>query len=163
MNNEEEFRLKKILSVILCAVMCLSLFAACGEKKEAAPLQEVYASLQAVPGMPEMAVMPDALIETLFGFDLTQFDEYVFAEAATPDINAEAIILIKLGGSADSAAVQAALESYLSSVRENTATYSPENHAKASASEIINRSGYVCLVIASDYQAAVDVIEQAGI
>ncbi|MDY6016561.1 MAG: hypothetical protein SPI97_03000, partial [Oscillospiraceae bacterium] len=78
--------MKRVISVFLAAAVCLCLLASCTGKEVKKPLSEIYASVSASDGMPEMSVMPDSLIETLFGVDLSQFEEYVFAEAAEPDI-----------------------------------------------------------------------------
>ena len=148
--------MKKVISVFLAAAVCLCLLASCTGKEERKPLSEIYASVSASDGMPEMSVMPDSLIETLFGVDLSQLEEYVFAEAAEPDINADAIILIRLKDGADKAGVIASLETYLESVKSNTQSYSPENYAKTAQSEVSEASdGTIYLIITENYSSAV--------
>lgn len=122
--------MKRVISVFLAAALCLCLLASCTGKEAKKPLSEIYASVSASDGMPEMSVMPDGLIETLFGVDLSQFEEYVFAEAAEPDINADAIILIRLKDGADKAGVIASLETYLESVKSNRSHIRPKTTQK---------------------------------
>lgn len=148
--------MKRVISVFLAAAVCLCLLASCTGKEARKPLSEIYASVSASDGMPEMSVMPDSLIETLFGIDLSQLEEYVFAEAAEPDINADAIILIRLKDGADKAGVIASLETYLESVKSNTQSYSPENYAKTAQSEVAEASdGTIYLIITENYSSAV--------
>ena len=148
--------MKRVISVFLAAAVCLCLLASCTGKEAKKPLSEIYASVSASDGMPEMSVMPYSLIETLFGVDLSQFEEYVFAEAAEPDINADAIILIRLKDGADKAGVIASLGTYLESVKSNTQSYSPENYAKTAQSEVSEASdGTIYLIITENYSSAV--------
>lgn len=151
--------MKKAICVILSSLICLGLFASCSKKSEAAPLTEVYAELEKVPNMPSMEIMPDALIETLFGFDLTKFEEYVFAEASDPSVNADTIILIKLKDKADMTDVCDVLDSYLYSVKENTQSYSPVNYAKTQNSAVtIPADNYVYLIITTEYFDAAQIV-----
>ncbi len=152
--------MKKILSVIICAAICLCCFASCS-KTQAPPLTEVYASLQKVTNMPEMEIMPDALIETLFGFNLSDFEEYVFAEAADPSVNADTIILIKLAEGADLNATCETLDGYLQSVADNTQSYSPENYAKTKGNAVCVLGDYVYLIITSNYHEARVIVDNA--
>lgn len=156
--------MKKLILVLICIVLALGIFASCGKESapKAAPLAEVYASLEQVTNMPAMEIMPDALIETLFGFDLSKFEEYVFAEAADPSVNADTIILVKLKDSADLTATCDVLDSYLYSVKENTQSYSPVNFAKTqkSAVSVIDQN-YIYLIITSEYAEAEQVIIEA--
>lgn len=153
--------MKKILSMVLCAAICLCCFASCA-KTQAPPLTEVYASLQNVTNMPEMAVMPDDLISTLFGFNTAKFEEYVFAEASDPSVNADAIILIKLKDAADLNETCDTLDVYLSSVKDNTRSYSPVNYAKTRSSAVtVIGSNYIYLVITSEYLEAAQIIQDA--
>lgn len=152
--------MKKIISVIICAATCLCCFASCS-KTQAPPLTEVYASLQEVTNMPEMEIMPDALIETLFGFNLSDFEEYVFAEAADPSVNADTIILIKLAEGADLNATCETLDGYLQSVADNTQSYSPENYAKTKGNAVCVIGDYVYLIITSNYREARLIVDNA--
>lgn len=152
--------MKKFISVIISLAICICCFASCA-KTQASPLTEVYASLEKVDNMPEMAIMPDALIETLFGFNLADFEEYVFAEAADPAVNADAIILIKLADGADSDAVCETLDGYLRSVADNTQSYSPENYAKTKGNSVCVLGDYVYLIITSKYHDARVIVDNA--
>ncbi len=152
--------MKKVLSIIICAAICICGFASCA-KTQVQPLTEVYASLQKVTNMPEMEIMPDALIETLFGFNLADFEEYVFAEAVDPSVNADAIILIKLADGTDLNATCETLSGYLNSVRENTQSYSPENYAKTQGNAVCVLGDYVYLIITSEYQQARQIVDNA--
>lgn len=153
--------MKKLLSVILCAAICLCGFASCA-KTQAPPLTKLYESLQNVTNMPEMAVMPDELISALFGFDTAKFEEYVFAEASDPSVNADAIILIKLKETEDLNETCNTLDLYLESVKDNTQSYSPVNYAKTQSSAVtVIGSNYIYLVITSEYAEAVQVIQDA--
>lgn len=152
--------MKKFISVIICLAICICCFASCA-KTQTPPLTEVYASLQKVTNMPEMAVMPDVLIETLFGFNLADFEEYVFAEAADPSVNADAIILIKLADGADLNATCETLDGYLRSVADNTQSYSPENYAKTKGNAVCVLGDYVYLIITSEYQEARQIVDNA--
>ncbi len=152
--------MKKFLSIIICAAICICGFASCA-KTQAPPLAEVYASLQKVTNMPEMEIMPDALVETLFGFNLADFEEYVFAEAVDPSVNADTIILIKLAEGADLNATCDTLDGYLNSVRENTQSYSPENYAKTKGNAVCVIGNYVYLVITSEYPEARQIVDNA--
>ncbi len=152
--------MKKALSIIICAAICICGFASCA-KTQVPPLTDVYASLQNVTDMPEMTVMPDALIETLFGFNLADFEEYVFAEAADPAVNADTIILIKLADGADLNATCDTLDGYLRSVADNTQSYSPENYAKTKGNAVCVIGDYVYLIITSEYHEARTVVDNA--
>ncbi len=152
--------MKKTLAFILCAVICISGFTAC-TKSEALPLADIYESLLSVPNMPEMAVMPDELIETLFGLDVTKFEEYVFAEAADPSVNADSIIMLKLKSADDLSSVCEALDAYLMSTSENTKSYSPVNYEKTTNSAVSVSGNYVYLVITTEYFDAVQIISDA--
>lgn len=154
--------MKKVLSVIVCAAICLCCFVSCAKtEKTVQPLTEIYAGLEGVANMPEMAVMPDALIETLFGFNLADFEEYVFAEAADPSVNADTIILIKLADGADLNAICETLDGYLTSVKDNTQSYSPVNYAKTQNSAVTIAGEYIYLIITSEYFEAQQIVENA--
>lgn len=153
--------MKRILSVIMCAVILCGVLAACGKKTEAAPLTEVYAALEEVTNMPQLDVMPDALIETLFGFDLSQFEEYVFAEAADPAVYADTVIIVKLAEGADLNSVCSTLDGYLSGIKENTRSYSPENYAKTEKSSVTVVGDYVYLIVTEQYEQAVQIVSDA--
>ena len=152
--------MKIFISVIICLAICMCCFASCA-KTQAPPLSDVYESLQNVTDMPEMTVMPDALIETLFGFNLSDFEEYVFAEAADPAVNADTIILIKLADGADSNTVCETLDGYLKSVADNTQSYSPENYAKTKGNAVCVLGDYVYLIITSKYHEARVIVDNA--
>lgn len=152
--------MKKIFSVFICLVLCVFSLASCAEKEAAKPLNEIYSSLLNVSNMPEMSVMPDSLIETLFGFDTSIFEEYVFAEAASPDVNADAIILVKIGDNADLNSITQTLDGYLSSVKDYTQSYSPVNYQKTSNSAVTVNGSYVWLVITAEYFEAQQVINK---
>lgn len=153
--------MKKFLSIVLCAVICICCFASCA-KTQAPPLTEVYASLEKVTNMPSMTVMPDELISALFGFDTAKFEEYVFAEASDPSVNADTIILIKLRDTADLNETCDTLSLYLEGVKDNTQSYSPVNYAKTQSSAVtVIGSNYIYLVVTSEYAEAAQVIENA--
>lgn len=154
--------MKKFISVIICLAICICCFASCtkGENKVQS-LTEIYAGLEGIENMPEMAIMPDALIETLFGFDLADFEEYVFAEAADPSVYADAIILIKLAEGADLNAICETLDGYLQSVADNTQSYSPENYAKTEGNAVCVLGDYVYLIITSEYHEARVIVDNA--
>lgn len=154
--------MKKIISVIICLALCICCFASCAKtEKSVQPLTEIYAGLEGVENMPEMAVMPDALIETLFGFNLADFEEYVFAEATDPSVNADTIILIKLADGADSNAICNTLDGYLQSVADNTQSYSPENYAKTKGNAVCVAGDYIYLIITSNYHEARVLVDNA--
>ncbi len=150
--------MKKIISLILCTAICLCVFASCGEKTQSASLEEIYSSLLSVPNMPEMAVMPDELITTLFGFDTAMFEEYVFAEAASPDVNADVIIMAKVADKANIDSVCETLDGYLASVRDYTESYSPVNFAKTANSKVTVAGNCVVLIITSEYFEAEQIV-----
>ncbi len=152
--------MKKFVSLVICAVICLCCFASC-TKAQTPPLTEVYSSLEKVTNMPPMSVMPDDLISTLFGFDTTKFEEYVFAEASDPSVNADTIILIKLKNTADLNETCDTLSLYLESVKDNTQSYSPVNYAKTQSSAVTIIDNYIYLVITSEYLEAAQVIQDA--
>lgn len=152
--------MKKIISLAICLAICLCCFASCS-KAQAQPLSEVYSSLQNVTNMPSMVLMPDDLISVLFGFDTSKFEEYVFAEASDPSVNADAIILVKLKDSADLNATCETLSLYLESVKDNTQSYSPVNYAKTQSSAVTVIGNYVYLVITSEYTEAQQIIQNA--
>lgn len=152
--------MKKFLSLILCGIICICCLTSC-TKAQTPPLTEVYSSLQKVTNMPSMAVMPDELIGTLFGFDTSKFEEYVFAEATDPSVNADTIILIKLKDTADLNETCDTLSLYLESVKENTQSYSPVNYAKTKSSAVTVIDNYIYLVITSEYFEASQVIQDA--
>ncbi len=150
--------MKKFISLLICAAICLCAFTACSKKAEAAPLNEIYASLQDVSNMPEMALMPDNLVETFFGFDLSLFEEYIFAEAYSPDVNADVIILIKLKDNANLNSTVEVLDGYLSSVKSYTESYSPVNFAKAEKAAVKVSDNYIYLIITSELFEAEQVV-----
>lgn len=152
--------MKKIISMILCAVICICCLASCA-KTQAPPLTEVYSSLEKVTNIPSMSVMPDDLISTLFGFDTSKFEEYVFAEAADPSVNADTVILIKLKDTADLTETCDTLSLYLESVKDNTQSYSPVNYAKTQSSAVTIIDNYIYLVITSEYFEAAQIIQDA--
>ena len=152
--------MKKIISLIICTAMLICCFSSCA-KTQSPPLTEVYASLENVTNMPAMTVMPDRLIETLFGFDLTQFEEYVFAEASDPSVNADTIILIKLAEGANLNSICDTLDTYLNGVKENTKSYSPVNYAKTQSSAVTLIDNYIYLVVTSEYFEAAQIIQDA--
>ncbi len=154
--------MKKVLSAIICLAICICCFTSCAKtEKNIQSLAEIYAGLEGVENMPEMELMPDALIETLFGFNLADFEEYVFAEAADPSVNADAIILIKLADGADLNAVCETLDGYLQSVADNTQSYSPENYAKTKGNAVCVLGDYVYLIITSEYHEARVIVDNA--
>ena len=155
--------MKRFFAVVLCVIICAVTFTSCaGDKSKAVALTDVYASLEQVTNMPAMEIMPDALVETLFGFDLSKFEEYVFAEAADPSVNSDTVILIKLNDSADMTETCTILDGYLASVRDNTQSYSPVNYAKAAKSSVtVIGNNYVYLVITTEYAEAQQIIANA--
>lgn len=155
--------MKRFFAVVLCVIICAISFVSCaGNQSKDVALADVYASLEQVTNMPAMEIMPDALVETLFGFDLSKFEEYVFAEAADPSVNADTIILIRLNDSADMNDTCAVLDGYLASVRDNTQSYSPVNYAKAAKSSVtVIGSNCIYLVITTEYAEAEQVIINA--
>ena len=150
--------MKKIISVFIVAVLCVCVFSACGSKTESASLDEIYASLLDVANMPEMTVMPDELITTLFGFDTAMFEEYVFAEAVSPDVNADVIIMAKVADKANIDSVCETLDGYLASVKDYTESYSPVNFAKTANSKVSVAGNCVCLIITSEYFEAEQIV-----
>lgn len=138
--------------------VCLCVFASCGEKTQSASLEEIYSSLQSVANMPEMTVMPDDLITTLFGFDTAMFEEYVFAEATAPDVNADVIIMAKVINESDIDSVCETLDGYLASVKDYTESYSPVNFAKTANSKVTVAGNCVYLIITSEYFEAEQIV-----
>lgn len=150
--------MKKIISLVLCMAVCLCVFASCGEKAQSASLQDIYSSLQKVANMPEMTVMPDELITTLFGFDTAMFEEYVFAEAVAPDVNADVIIMAKVADETNIDSVCETLDGYLTSVKDYTESYSPVNFAKTANSKVCVAGNCVYLIITSEYFEAEQIV-----
>ena len=138
--------------------VCLCVFASCGEKAQSASLEEIYSSLQSVANMPEMTVMPDELITTLFGFDTAMFEEYVFAEATAPDVNADVIIMAKVINESYIDSVCETLDGYLASVKDYTESYSPVNFAKTANSKVCVAGNCVYLIITSEYFEAEQIV-----
>lgn len=156
--------MKRIISAVACALILVCALTSCGKTTTAnsSSLTDVYASLENVTNMPSMELMPDDLIETLFGFDLSKFEEYVFAEASDPSVNADTVILIKLRDSADMTETCTVLDGYLQSVKDNTQSYSPVNFAKTRSSAVsVIGSNYVYLIITSEYSEAEQIVINA--
>lgn len=153
--------MKKFISLLLCAAICVLGLGGCTQARSK-PLAEVYSELQEINNMPEMSLMEDELITAVFGFDTASFDEYIFAEASDPSVNADAIILIKLKNPDELTSVCDTLDVYLSSVKDNTQSYSPVNYAKASAASVsVIGNDFVYLVITTDYYQAVQIIQNS--
>lgn len=150
--------MKKFVSIIMCAALCLCVFASCGGKAQADSLEDIYKSVLKVENMPEMTVMPDELITAIYGFDTAIFEEYVFAEAASPDVNADVIIMAKVADKADIEGVCSSLDTYLLSIKEYTESYSPVNFAKTANSKVSVAGNCVYLIITTEYFEAEQVI-----
>lgn len=108
--------------------------------------------------MPEMTVMPDELITAVFGFDTAIFEEYVFAEAASPDVHADVIVMARVADKANIDAVCESLDTYLYSIKEYTESYSPENFAKTANSKVTVAGNCVYLIITAEYFEAEQII-----
>lgn len=150
--------MKKFVSILMCTVLCLYVLASCGGNAQAKPLADIYESVLKVENMPEMTVMPDELITAVFGFDTAIFEEYVFAEAASPDVYADVIVMAKVADKANIDTVSESLDTYLYSIKEYTESYSPENFEKTADSRVTVAGNCVYLIITDKYFEAEQII-----
>ena len=139
--------MKKITALLLILAIACGL-CACGSK-QSAPVSEVYAKMIADVQFPtEMLKMDDDFFVNTFGFELGNFEEYVFAKGEDV-LLAENIIIIKVKDGQDVNAIKTKLEKFVTEQTAVFSSYVPEQSKVAEKSVVAVKGNYVYMLMSS--------------
>ena len=146
--------MKKILSGFLAAVLCLSLTACGGDKKEAAlvPADTAKALMDGGAFSESLTEIDKATACTLYGIDeATVTDSAVYGSTGA---TAEEVAVFTFDNSDDATAALTALETRVTDRKDALKDYQPAEITKLDGAITEARGNSVLLVVASDYDAA---------
>ena len=143
--------MKKIISVIMAAILSMSLLTACGGGKEATASYDVNEVLTTITDAVPLA-MPGEVTEEyltiMMGLDMADVANYA-GMMAMVNVSADCVVVIEAAeGKID--AVTAALETFKQSAIAQFELYLPDQYEKAQAGRIVVKGNYAVLVIAGD-------------
>ncbi len=132
-------------------VMLIStlIFSGCPESKKSASIDEVYAKMESTVELPcEMMKMDDNDFINQFGFNLEDFDRYIFAQGKNT-LLAETIVLIKAKDGIDMNQIKGKLEGFASDLEIMFNGYIPEQGQVAGKRVIAVKGNYAYLLMSS--------------
>ena len=143
--------MKKIISVIMAAILSMSLLTACGSGEETTASYDVNEVLATITDAVPLA-MPGEVTEEyltiMMGLDLADVANYA-GMMAMVNVSADCVVVIEAAeGKID--AVTAALETFKQSAIAQFELYLPDQYEKAKAGRIVVKGNYAVLVIAGD-------------
>ena len=149
--------MKKIISVIMAAILSMSLLTACGGGKEATASYDVNEVLTTITDAVPLA-MPGEVTEEyltiMMGLDMADVANYA-GMMAMVNVSADCVVVIEAAeGKIDT--VKAALENTKQSIVNSFELYLPDQFEKAKAGRIVVKGNYAVLAIAGDNETIAD-------
>lgn len=138
--------MKKLISAVLVIVISVLTLVGCGEKKESLPVKDIFAKINTEVSFPSPMMEMDAeYTENQFGFNLDDFEEYVFAKSEDI-LLAEYVIIFKAKEEKNAENVKDKLEKFLAEQTNLFASYVPEQKAILENGFVEKKGCYVYLV-----------------
>ena len=149
--------MKKIISVIMAAILSMSLLTACGGGKEVTASYDVNEVLTTITDAVPLA-MPGEVTEEyltiMMGLDMADVANYA-GQMAMVNVSADCVIVIEAAeGKIDT--VKAALENTKQSIVNSFELYLPDQYEKAQAGRVVVKGNYAVLAIAGDNETIAD-------
>lgn len=149
--------MKKIISVIMAAILSMSLLTACGGGNEATASYDVNEVLTTITDAVPLA-MPGEVTEEyltiMMGLDMADVANYA-GMMAMVNVSADCVVVIEAAeGKIDT--VKAALENTKQSIVNSFELYLPDQFEKAKAGRIVVKGNYAVLAIAGDNETIAD-------
>ena len=149
--------MKKIISVIMAAILSMSLLTACGGGKEVTASYDVNEVLTTITDAVPLA-MPGEVTEEyltiMMGLDMADVANYA-GMMAMVNVSADCVVVIEAAeGKIDT--VKAALENTKQSIVNSFELYLPDQFEKAKAGRIVVKGNYAVLAIAGDNETIAD-------
>lgn len=107
---------------------------------------------------PAMYTLSSAEAELQFGISSDDVSE-LYAATADEYPGIERIFIAKLSENADKKAAKESLEAYLEALKAEYIDYLPTEYAKAKNVSVYESGDYICLVIAEDSTAALNIVK----
>lgn len=155
----------KFKKICLLLTACMSISFACGCTDPTPPsspvkmgANEIYNQILRDTSMPlpPMITYNDDYIRHYWGVDLSDFTSFVFAETTEPSC-ASIIVIAKLKPDADVTNLKHKLGGYVHDKMDLCQEKHPELVERYKDYEIIEKNGYLCLVV-SDFKDTIDEI-----
>ncbi len=159
--------MKKALTIILAAVMLLSViaFAACNDNNGPKPAANVSASelweqVKAVSGFGPMTAVPARDYGDIYGIDSSKIAESAWYMSENPPINADECAIFKVSDPAYAETLKKIFEDRVARQLALTETYSPEQAAKLKGAEVVSSASWVCYCVGEGYADMMTVINK---
>lgn len=142
--------MKKFMSILLSAVLLLSL-AGCGGKKEEAAvtmdLQQVYAGFGET--LPEMTMMSKDMMLNFCGINQDDCKQAVVS-VSSDGLRADEIWLLEAKDEATADNLESLANTRIERKGEESITYSPEQYEIVQKAQVIRTGNYVALIVSPD-------------
>lgn len=151
--------MKKILSLILLAVLLLSM-TACGQEEAAEPvdlaaLYESYGSY-----MPDMFVPDEDTLMNFLGIDVADCKQYVVVICAD-GMRTDEVWLIEAVDDAALDRLKTLAETRLVAKADETISYAPDQYLIVEQAELLTQGNYLALLVSPDVEAMKAAFEEA--
>ena len=141
--------MKKTIAAVLAIIMCLAAFTGCNEKKEPVSVSTVFEKMISDVTFPAGMMKMDAeYTENQFGFNMDDFEEFVFAKSEDL-LLAEFILIFKVKDEKNADAVKTKLDKFLSEQTTVFASYVPEQEAVLKKA-VVEKRGNIVFLLSSE-------------
>lgn len=140
--------MKKVINFIVAAGAALMLSACGGANKTNIDVKTVYSGIAPMSG-DALVEMKDNYIMNYYGIDVSNLQQYVFAQSEDPK-SAETIIVFKCEDKAKRAEYKADVENALNQKYEELSNYNLPDEAKLVKEAEVNSKGDIVYLVISD-------------
>ena len=152
--------MKRFAAFSIAVLLLVSLFTGCAAQngaKNARPVKEIYADIEALDVLPEMLTLDDEYIENYFGIDLSTVSEQIFSISGEV-VRADMVILVRVKG--DKQPVKEALGLILSQKAAEMQNYLPDQYEIVKKASVEELGDLVYLVVSPERDAIVELIKK---
>lgn len=145
---------KKLVSLILAAVMCIVTFAACGSEAKTPAVKDVLDAV--VNSQSELEDMMQGTLDEFnfrYSIDASLYEEFAMTYAGNAAL-ADEITVVKAKDEKSADEIKAVFEKRIEKRTNDFAGYVPEEEAKLKKSIVYTNGNYVVLIICPDVTAA---------
>lgn len=141
--------MKKFLTVFLCALMALSL-AACGQNAKQIDLAQVRDKIVADCAITDPIMLTNDHLLNLYGIDAADVKQSACCITMT-GIFPDEVLMLEAVDSAAAARIAEKLNNRLTEVKNQSASYDPENYAIAQQCAVTTNGNYLALFISAKH------------
>lgn len=128
------------------------------ENGTAMSIEEIYQEIGEKVTLQSPVCMDEEFIVNYYGIDVSALEEYVFSMSEDA-AQAETVIIIKVKDKDDMAGIAECLQTVMEEKKNEMENYIPEQFAIVEKSKVVEKDGYLWLVISEHADAITEIIE----